>query len=185
LTLHGPGLLLLASLRQPLFMTRLFLWSATPMAVLAGAAFAAGRNPFVRIGLLTVFVGLGAQSLHRNYYEPFTKARWREALLELSTKSDPHAVVLAIGGRESRVLGYYTRRKTDPIPLRYVANKPEVTLEKLDSLTRDMRTVWTIAGRQHESAGRIRAALNQSFRRQWHKNYGRELVLERYSRRRR
>ena len=164
-TLLCPGLLLLASLRQSIFMPRLILWAAIPFAVLVGTGLAASKWMALRGVCLLAFAGLAGYVVYRGYYVAYTKPRWREAVQRLSDAAHPDVKILAIARREWRLLQYYMERDTDPIPeFEYTAMEGSTTRE-LDAAIDGAKVVWTIHGQQSPMTQEIRSKIKQRAKR--------------------
>ena len=180
LTILGPGLLLVASLRQSVFMPRLFLWSVAPFSVLVGAGIVATRRVALNLLFLTTFATLAGYWLNRAYYKPRTKPDWYEAINMVSQRLKSKERVIAIGRRERRLLRYYFERESGPIP---AFEYQEVSGERddVDELVGDARAVWTIQGRRWSAAERIRAELAKRGRRGVSRHFGGNVAVERYT----
>jgi hypothetical protein len=181
-TVLGPGLLLLASLKQPIFMPRLFLWSAIPIAVLVGVGLATPKWASVRVVCLVAFFGLAGAALVRGYYISNTKPRWREAVHLLSRVSKQRdARILAIARREKRLLQYYMERQTDP-----VRSFPYVFMEgssakELEDAIRGAGTIWTVQGHDAPMGREIKARLKQLGRRDQHASFGGDVEVDSFA----
>jgi hypothetical protein len=180
-TLLGPGLLLLASLRQPIFMSRLFLWTTIPAAVVVGAGLTLWKRPAVRAACLLAFFGVGAFSLYRGYYVASTKPRWHEAVELLSNVAAPNVKILAIARREQRLLQYYLERRTDPVPAFEYEALNDTSDAALDRAIAGADTVFTVQGHSAPMATEIRAKLEaRGGRRDQHKGFGIGVAIESY-----
>jgi hypothetical protein len=181
LALLGPGLLLLASLQQPVFLPRLFLWSVAPFSVLVGAGLVALRYVALKLALLTAFAVFAAHSLNRAYYENDTKPNWYGAIKLISGRLKEGERVIAIARRERRLLYYYFERKSRPVPAFDYVEVVGSTDDKVDELIGDARAVWTIQGRRWETADKVRAKIAARGRRGVHRQFGGDVIVERYS----
>jgi uncharacterized membrane protein len=181
LALLGPGLLLLASLRQPVFMPRLFLWSVAPFSVLVGAGLVAIRYVAVKLAFLTAFAIFAAYWLNRAYYENDTKPNWHGAIKLISGRLKEGERVIAIARRERRLLFYYFERQSNPVPAFDYVEVVGSGDEKVEKLIGDARAVWTIQGRRWETADKVRAKIAARGRRGVHRQFGGDVVVERYT----
>jgi uncharacterized membrane protein len=179
-TLLCPGLLLLASLRQPIFMPRLMLWAAIPFAVLLACGLTAPRWLAGRIACLAVFAGFAGFIVYRGYYVAVTKPRWRDAVQQLSDIAKPKVRILAIARRERRLIQYYFERESDPIPeFEYEIMEGSGQAE-LDAAISGAKTVWTIQGHQAPMASEIRSKLKAWGRQDDHSPYGEGVSVYKY-----
>ncbi len=181
LTLLGPGLLLIASLRQPVFMPRLFLWSIAPFSVLVGAGLVAVRYVALKLVVLTGFTILAGYWLNRAYYAPRTKPDWYEAIKLVSGRLKEGERVIAIARRERRLLGYYFERQSRPVPAFEYEEVVGSSDEKVDALIGDAKAVWTIQGRKWDVAEKVRSKIAARGRRGVHRQFGGDVMVERYS----
>lgn len=187
----GPGLLLLASVRQPVFLPRLFLWSVAPFSVLVGAGLVALRELTLKrtrviavlgpLACLTWFAITAGHWLNRAYYAPRIKPDWYEAIKLISGRLKEGERVIAIARRERRLLGYYFERQSRPIPAFEYHEVVGSSDEKVDALIGDARAVWTIQGRRWDTAEKVRAKIAARGRRGVHRQFGGDVMVERYS----
>jgi len=177
----GPGLLLLVSLRQPVFMHRQFLWAAAPFAVLVGAGLVAPVREWRRSVALVAYLVLGTMLLQKFYYEPMRKARWRDAIALVKRNLQPGDVVLTIGNREVRMLEYYFGRRSRPLARFVYTDFPGDWEGTYDKLIADAPAVWTIRSGPSPSAKEARQVLTSRGRRDVTRSFGKRLVVERYA----
>jgi mannosyltransferase len=112
LAVLGPGLALLASFWQPMFLHRQFLWSAIPFGVLVGAGLVGFAAKPARVALLALAIVAGGKALATEYYEPYNKERWREAVAFLRPRAQKGEKIVLATHDVKRVLEYYFTRKT-------------------------------------------------------------------------
>jgi hypothetical protein len=178
----GPVLILVASLRQPIFIQRVFLWSAVPFAVLAGAGLVLLKAEWKKALVLATFLALGGVVLDKTYYSvKGKKPRWRDALTFISRHLEPKDKVLAISRRENRLLEYYFGRRSQPFA-RFEYTEPRgSSAHYYDRLVAGASAVWTIRARPLANAVDVRRALEARGRRELSKGFGRSLVVEYFS----
>jgi len=182
-TLLGPALLLLLSLRESIFMHRLFVWCASPLAVITGAALVT-RPPDWRRGLgLAAFLVLGLFVLRGStYYGRSQKPRWREALNVMIRNLDRLDKIIAIGGREKPLLEYYFGRTTRPyLRFEYEELPERWSAKRLERSIKGARTVWTIRARETPEADLARALLAERGKKDYERIFVTSLLVERYA----
>jgi 4-amino-4-deoxy-L-arabinose transferase-like glycosyltransferase len=180
--LLGPVLLLVASLRQPIFMQRVFLWSAVPFAVLAGAGLVALKAEWKKALALGTFLALGGVVLEKTYYSVYgKKPRWRDALTFVSRHHDPKEKVFAISRRENRLLEYYFGRRSQPLDRFPYHEVRSDWSPAQDRLVAGVPGVWTIRARALETAASVTRTLEARGRRELSKKFGRSLLVEYFS----
>jgi uncharacterized membrane protein len=180
LTVSTPILFLLVSLKQPMYLTRLLLWSAVPFSIFVAAGlmsipFRFGPAVFgFCLALLLLF------RLHADYYAPLQKPDWRRAIADLSKSVSDDSVVLAIGDREWRLFYYYFNRKDRPYSEFLVHYDVPKMVGALPDLINDKKTVWTVRTRDYREGRMVRERLATLGKRMWTRKYGPRLVLEKY-----
>jgi mannosyltransferase len=115
LSLLGPGLVLLVSLWQPIFMHRQFLWACVPFAVIVGAGLTIPKHVSARVVCLSAALAAGAWALHTEYYEPYDKERWRDTIAFVRRSAHSDDKVIAASQSVKRLFEYYFSRKTSPL----------------------------------------------------------------------
>lgn len=177
-TVLCPSLLLLASLRQSIFMPRLILWAAVPFAVLVGTGLSASRWLAVRGACLLAFALVAGWVVYRGYYVAVTKPRWREGIQHLSEAARPRVKILAIARREKRLILYYLERKSDPIPPFEYTVLEGSQIWELERAIEGAKLVWTIQGQQSPMASEVRSNLKKMARRDQHVGLGENVMME-------
>ncbi len=179
LTLLGPGLVLLASLREPIFLTRTIVWSVAPFAVLVAAGLLFVRPVAVRVLSVAAFALFAGRALHLEYYAPVLKPRWYDGIRLVQRDARRGAKVLTTAQREARLLEYYFSRKTRPLRrFEYVAVDD---VAKLPKAIEGATTVWTIEGRSWAPAKAIRAKLAHMGKPTRAKRLGRSVRISRFA----
>jgi hypothetical protein len=181
LTLLGPALLLLASLYQPIFMARQFLWAAAPFSVLVGAGLVAVKPLFARPIAPLAFVALGAFLLEREYYAPVIKPRWREAILLIGANLGRKDVVLATGRRERRLFEYYFHRRDDSLPAFPYRELGRGWSKTLGAMIAEAPAVWSVHSGRSSSLEKVREALRARGKWDFKRSYGRTLTVDRFA----
>jgi hypothetical protein len=188
LALFTPLLVLLISFKRPIFILRILLWTGVPAAVLFAAGVARLRPSALYALCFAAILVAGFYNLDRSVYSSRQKPRWRYVAQMLSDNAKPDSVILAVGGRESRQLDYYFRRKTSPVDAaEFHALSGKRLLRRLPALTKNKRSVWVVRRRrlpEHKEALRM---LKRRYRVAFRERYGSlEVVrLEKKKRRRR
>jgi len=182
-TLLGPALLLLLSLRESIFMHRLFVWCASPFAVIMGAGLVARPPEWRRAVALLAFTVLGLFVLRGStYYGRTQKPRWREALNIMIRNLDQADKVVAVGGREKALLEYYFTRKTKPyLRFPYEELPERWAPRRLERSVDGARTVWTIRARETPEAELARALLGELGKKDYSRMFTQNLLVERYA----
>jgi uncharacterized membrane protein len=104
--LLGPTLLLLASIRTPLFIPRAILWTTVPFFAFAGIAVSSARRVPVRVGMVT-FLGALSIATVLLYHTSFTKEQWRAAAVSAASMAGPGELVLVHASAVSLPFRYY------------------------------------------------------------------------------
>jgi mannosyltransferase len=177
LALLGPTLLLLASVWKPMFMHRLILWAAVPFGVLVGAGFAAPALPAVRVAMLALALFFGGWALNAEYYEPFRKEPWRQAIQFLHRRVKPADRVLAFSYSVKQILEYHFGRTTQPVKrFRYdVASKPR---NLPDAGPR--RVLWVLSRQGHKRMDLLDGLAARDWREVEKKNLGKGIAVRRF-----
>jgi hypothetical protein len=147
----GPGLLLIASVWQPLFILRQFLWASVPFSVLLGAGLVVPSSVPARVALLATAVIAGGWGLTREAYAPFEKPRWRDAIRFLETRARRGEKVIVANYSVKRILAYHFSRKTAPLErFPFERSRKTSPLSALGS----KHAIWVVArgsgGRLHQ-----------------------------------
>jgi hypothetical protein len=149
LTVLGPGLVLLVSVWQPMFMHRQFLWACVPFAVLVGAGLTVPAQVPARVALLAAALTAGAWALKAEYYEPYNKERWRETISFVRQRARPGDKIVAATHSVKLVLEYHFSRKTSPLKrFRYERAKDDAAL----STASPRRGLWILSRRRQRGA---------------------------------
>jgi mannosyltransferase len=175
-----PILILLVSLRTPMFMPRIMLWAPIPFFALAAAgifalpsgALASRALPYLL--LCGALVGAGF-TLERYYFGYTSKPPWRQVAKLLSDES--HRGTFAFGARsqDCTVLNYYYERHTEPLgELRITTIAPY----QLRRAVRGASTVWLVDQKRGRRAGKHRAELDKLGILSWSKRFGGVLVMK-------
>jgi mannosyltransferase len=110
-----PVLVLLVSLRTPMFLPRIMLWTPIPFFVLVGIGVSALRRPaFPALAALAILVG-GLLSLIPYFEYEGRKPPWRAVAEVVSEQFDNDSLVFTTGVHERIALEYYYRRRSAPI----------------------------------------------------------------------
>jgi uncharacterized membrane protein len=157
LTVSTPILFLLVSLKQPMYLTRLLLWSAVPFSIFVAAGLMSIPWRFGPAVFALCLVLLFLFRLHVDYYAPLQKPDWRRAIAELSKAVSDDSVVLAVGDREWRLFYYYFNRKDRPYSEFLVHYDVPKMAGALPELIQDKKTVWTVRTRDYREGRMVRA----------------------------
>jgi 4-amino-4-deoxy-L-arabinose transferase-like glycosyltransferase len=180
LTLSTPILFLLVSLKQPMYLTRLLLWSAVPFSIFVAAGLTSIPGRFGPAVFGFCLLVLLLFRLHADYYTTLQKPDWRKAITELSKAVSEDSVVLAVGDREWRLFYYYFNRKDRPYSEFLVHYDVPKMAGALPDLIKDKKTVWTVRTRDYREGRMVRERLATLGKRMWSRKYGPRLVLEKY-----
>jgi hypothetical protein len=144
LALAPPVLVLLVSLRTPMFLPRILLWAPIPFFVLIGIGVCALRRPaFPWVAGVAVLVG-GLLCLKPYFEQEGRKPPWRAVATVLSEQYDNDSLVFTTGVHERISLEYYYRRRSDPIervPLFTVSSGKQTR-----RYAEGARTLWLLDG---------------------------------------
>jgi hypothetical protein len=177
LALTPPLLVLLVSLKRPIFISRIMLWGTVPFFVIVALGVRALRPRWLAAAVAIGVVGLAGYDLKDSYYGKQRKPDWRRMILEVDHGQTPDSVVLAIGGREKRQLRYYHRRKSHPLPeLDWKWTEPH----KLDQRIEGKRWAWIITRTNLPNSKAVLRMMKRRGRLEWQRNYGRGLRVKKY-----
>jgi mannosyltransferase len=179
LALLGPGLVLLASVWQPMYMHRLFLWSAVPFGVLVGAGLVAPALPAVRVTLLGAAVLLGGWRLKTEYYEPYRKEPWRHAISFLQDHAAPGDRIWAGSHSVKEILEYHFGRKTAPMRrFEYGWSSKARATELPEAGPR--RALWVLSRKRHQAIDVAGLLAARGWERAEGRNFGKGVDLTRF-----
>lgn len=174
----APPLMILAvSLKRPIFLPRIMLWSTVPFFVVVASGICALEHRFLRPLALIALLVLGGRNLQHSYYGTQRKPDWRGALSHVAANVSEDSTVLLIGGREIRLVRYYLRRKSDPIPdfkTRW-AEPP-----RLDKFLAGKRWAWLITAVDSANSKEILSMMKTRGRLVWQRKYGKGLRIVKY-----
>lgn len=173
LALLPPTLVLLVSLRTPMFLPRIILWAPIPFFVLAGVGLFAlpwQVRALPYIGLALVFIG-AYLSLQAYYYESETKSPWRDVAQVISTEYDNDSVVFATGSQERTTLNYYFKRRYKPVMRVPIYS---VKASRIKRYVRRVETAWLLDGKRgtRTKTKDMRAELERRGELIWRQDYG-------------
>jgi mannosyltransferase len=151
-----PVLVLLVSLRTPMFMPRIMLWAPIPFfALCAAGLYAVPWRPLPHV-LVLALLGGGAISLKDYYYGYTSKPPWREVAMLIESRTDDRTRVLGARTQDATVLNYYANRRTHPIgKLKTLVLPPN----KLRRALQGVDTVWVVDQKRGRKAGKLRVEL--------------------------
>jgi uncharacterized membrane protein len=173
-------LVLLISLREPMFLPRLFLWAAIPFSLLVAAGIVHLSSTKVRALVVFALLGLGMHTLWQDYYGRLQKPDWRGAIQQLAREADAETVVLSIGNREWRLFHYYFERMDDPIPRFPVEFDVRKMRSELPTMLRGKKRAVTIRARDSVDVRAIRDELAARGTLEAKLKFGTRLWIERY-----
>jgi hypothetical protein len=182
LAVAGPVLLgLVTALYQPMFVTRLMVWSVIPFAILVAQGILQLR-PAVLSRTLVGVVGLaGLLHLHFRYYGVRQKPDWQSAVEYLTHHVGPKDVVWATGGSEARSVYYYSNRTHRPLPPLGIEFDFHGLAQDLSAhYSEDTVAIWTLRARVRPDTTRIHEKLETIAHRSLSLKFGPELEVERY-----
>jgi mannosyltransferase len=177
LTLLGPGLLLLASLWQPMFLHRQFLWASLPFGVLVGAGLVSPPWPALRVALLVVAVLAAGVRLQTEYYGTYSKERWRDVIAFLAKRDRLREGILTPNHVTKQAFEYYFGRKTKPLrPFPYVYARSDADLPRTGRRT----DLWVVTRKLRKRTELDAALLQRGWTFVDAKNFGSGIVVQRY-----
>jgi mannosyltransferase len=144
LAFAAPVLVLLVSLRTPMFLPRIMLWAPIPFFVLIGVGVSALRRPaFPALAALALLVA-GLLSLKPYFEFDGRKPPWRAVASMVSEQFDNDSLVFTTGVHERISLEYYYRRRSAPlerVPLFTVSSG-----KRTRRYAEGARTLWLLDG---------------------------------------
>ncbi|MGC4068766.1 MAG: glycosyltransferase family 39 protein [Polyangiaceae bacterium] len=175
-----PVLFLIVSLKEPMFLPRLFLWAAIPFSLVIASGLLHLPSTKARVLVLVLLLGLGSHTLFRDYYGRLQKPDWRGAIGMLAGEVDDETLVLGVSDREWRLFSYYFDRHEDPLPKFPVELNVQKMLTDLPTLLRGKRTVFAVRVRNDPDGHAIRDALAACGTLEREFAFGPRLRIERY-----
>lgn len=144
LAVGAPVLVLLVSLRMPIFLVRIMLWSAPFFFALCGAGVSALGRPAL-VWLVVGALGIGSAMELRPYYARTEKPPWRALARALAENIGPGDVVLAAESRTWEQISYYHDRRTASVGSQGILKAREGTTARLPEAVRRARVVWFVS----------------------------------------
>jgi mannosyltransferase len=139
-----PVLVLLVSLRTPMFLPRIMLWAPIPFFVMIGIGVCALRRPALpAVASLAVLLG-GFLSLKPYFEYDGRKPPWRDVAKVVSEQFDNDSLVFTTGVQERTSLEYYYRRRNariERVPLFTVSSG-----NRARRYSAGARTLWLLDG---------------------------------------
>jgi hypothetical protein len=158
--LAPPAMILLVSLERPIWIPRIMLWCSVPFFALVACGIASLRGTLpalVGLSLAAMIAVTGAAGLRDGYFARLHKPRWEEALRHIQANERPgESIVLLIGQREGRLVRYYTRRQTNPIPKFQTRH---TMVDKLERNLRGYRRAWLLAASSKPNIRKVLARM--------------------------
>jgi len=153
-----PALVLLVSLRTPMFMPRIMLWAPIPFFVLVACGMFTLSSRWLPLAFCAA-IALGGGATLRDYYVGYTmKPPWREIASMLRDNYVPGTRVLAARSQDATSLDYYIQRKTRPIgPLAVRTISPHRLRRELRGIAR----VFIVDQKGGRRSTKHRAELNR------------------------
>ncbi|MGC4069409.1 MAG: glycosyltransferase family 39 protein [Polyangiaceae bacterium] len=181
LAVAGPVLLgLVTALYQPMFVTRLMVWSVVPFLILVAQGLLHLPVAFSRT-LIGVALLAGLVNLHSRYYGVRQKPNWQAAVEYLAREVGQKDVVWATGGSEARSVYYYLNRSHRPArALSIDFDFHELARDFRGHYADDTESIWTLRARVRPDTQRVHDKLDSIARRTLSLQFGPELELQRY-----
>jgi 4-amino-4-deoxy-L-arabinose transferase-like glycosyltransferase len=175
-----PVLFFVVSLKEPMFLTRLFLWAAIPFSLLVAAGLTHLPSVKARVPFFILVLGLCSHNLWRHYYGQLQKPDWKGAIGMLAREFDDESLVLAVSDREWRLFSYYFERHDAPLPKFPVEFNVAKMRANLPALLQGKKKVFTVRVRNDPDGLAVRTALARCSTLERSFSFGPRLWVERY-----